>query len=487
MRLSTLALGAALLGAVPAVAATFIPGNLVIATSGSGVWGAASGGYTDNQASPLTLVQFTTGGAYVNSTVLPTTGSGAISAEYGSSSEGLLHLTGDGTALTVMGYGVAASDFNANPTAFGTTTTGSTKVTALAQSGSLIGQGYIAVPRVAAIIGADGSVDTSTRLYNVFNGNNARAVTTLDGKTLYVSGQGVKGDATGGVFVANRGSTSATAVTGLDTSGKTASQDTRDVQIVNGQLVVSVDSKGGSNNARDFIGTLGARGALPIGLANDGNGPTMLSGYGNSGGTGKVTLSSLTANGIAMAGHVINLSPESFFFANSTTLYVADTGAPKNDSALKDKNGIGLGNGGLQKWTYANGAWSLAYTVSAGLNLVANSATAGTTGLFGLTGMVIGDQVQLFATNYTVGDLDQTYLFGLTDSLSRTTPATGEVFQTLATAPAGSNFKGVSFAPTAAPAVPEPTTYATMILGVGFVGGAIRRRNRTAWAEAPSA
>jgi hypothetical protein len=477
MRHLPLALGLALTGAAPVAAAAFIPGTLVVATSGSGLWGAASGGYTDNQASPLTLLQFTTGGDYVGSTVLPTTGAGAVSAEYGSSSEGLLHLSGDGTALTVMGYGVAAADFNANPAAYGTTTTGSTKTAALAQSGSLVGQGYTPVPRVAAIVGPDGSVDTSTRLYGVFNGNNARAVTTLDGRTLYVSGQGTGSDATGGVFVANRGASTAAAVTGLDTSKATLSQDTRDVQVVNGQLFVSTDSKGGSNNARAFVETLGQAGALPTGLANNGAGPAMLPGYGNSGGTGKLTLTALTANGIASAGQEINLSPESFFFANSTTLYVADTGAPKNDSALKDANGVALGLGGLQKWLYANGAWSLAYTVSAGLGLVANSAASGTTGLFGLTGQVVGDEVQLFATNYTVGDLDQTYLFGLTDSLTGAAPATGEMFRTLAAAPADSNFKGVSFAPVAAAgAVPEPATYATLIAGFALAGGTLRRR-----------
>jgi hypothetical protein len=81
--------------------------------------------------------------------------------------------------------------------------------------------------------------------------------------------------------------------------------------------------------------------------------------------------------------------------------------------------------------------------LSAGLNLVANTASAGTTGLSGLTGAVVGNTVDLYATNYTVGDLDQTYLYGITDSLSATTKPTGESFTVLATAPVDSNFKGV--------------------------------------------
>ena len=57
----------------------------------------------------------------------------------------------------------------------------------------------------------------------------------------------------------------------------------------------------------------------------------------------------------------VNLSPENFFFANSTTLYVADGGDPKDG---------GLGDGGLQKWTFNGTQWVFDYTLSAGLNLV---------------------------------------------------------------------------------------------------------------------
>ena len=91
------------------------------------------------------------------------------------------------------------------------------------------------------------------------------------------------------------------------------------------------------------------------------------------------------------------------------------------------------------------------YTLSNGLNIVANTASSGTTGLIGLTGKVVGDTVQLYATNATIGDLDQTYLYGITDSLSSTT-GTGESFTTLATAAPDTNIRGVAFAPTDAAA-----------------------------------
>ena len=65
--------------------------------------------------------------------------------------------------------------------------------------------------------------------------------------------------------------------------------------------------------------------------------------------------------------HEVDLSPEHFFFANATTLYVADGGQPKEGT---------IGDGGLQKWILntTTGVWQLAYTLSAGLNLIENAA-----------------------------------------------------------------------------------------------------------------
>jgi hypothetical protein len=290
-----------------------------------------------------------------------------------------------------------------------------------------------------------------------------------------MSGQGNSPDATGGVFYALAGSNSAVTITGAD-AGSGDSQDTREVQVYDNQLYVSTDSKEGSTN-RSYVGTLGAAGSLPTSVANGGNGPTQLPGTGTS--TGKYTITATNGNSINSAGEQINLSPENYFFANPSTLYIADSGDGKQDSATST-----LGDGGLQKWVNSkadgSGTWTLEYTISSGLNLVVNTSGDGTSGLLGLTGEVVDidgvDDVELFATNFTLADLDQTYLYAVTDPLYATTDV-GETFTELAAAPSDSDFKGVSFAP-----APEPASFA--LLGLGCVALlVISRRNRSLYSN----
>jgi PEP-CTERM motif len=145
-----------------------------------------------------------------------------------------------------------------------------------------------------------------------------------------------------------------------------------------------------------------------------------------------------------------------------------DGGAPKAG---------GAGDGGLQKWSLIGGIWKLDYTLSAGLNLVnATTNTSGTSGLIGLTGEVIGDSVELFATSEGIADLDQTFLYGLTDSLAflTATQAAGESFTMLEAAGPDTVIRGVAFAP-----VPEPASMT--VLAAGLIGlRTVRRRRRVA-------
>jgi hypothetical protein len=188
---------------------------------------------------------------------------------------------------------------------------------------------------------------------------------------------------------------------------------------------------------------------------------------------GLVVLTPGTSNGLSTGK--VNLSPENFFFANATTLYVADSGDPKNT-----KGGSG-GDGGLQKWSLVNGSWTLDYTLAKGLNLVSSSASSGTSGLYGLTGEIVtvsGQQeVELLATSFSLTDTGATFLYGITDTLSATSEPQNESFAEFAAAPADADFKGVSFAPVAG--VPEPSTWAMMILGFcGLALLAYRRKQK---------
>jgi autotransporter passenger strand-loop-strand repeat protein len=422
----------------------FTAGDLVVSIYGDGD---GSGTYTLDQAAPIVLQELTASGSIVGQMVLPETTAvvngvteNGISGEYGSASEGTLELSADGQSLVIMGYGV-------NPVAFNTGAAAVYGTTALGQTTSLAGAKYTAVPRIVADIKFNGAVDTSTALYNVFDTNNPRSVATVNGTTFYLSGQGVKGDATQGVFMAHDGADSATAI---DTS-----TDTRSAEIVNGSLYVSRDSTQGIGGEISAYGT-----TLPTSKTAG----TVLPGI-----AGTITLTAAQENSVnaGAVGTSVDLSPENYFFANPTTLYVADGGVPKNG---------GIGDGGLQKWVFDGTAWVLEYTLSSGLNQVANTATAGTTGLIGLTGTVIGGTVQFYATNETVGETDQSDLYGIADTLSATTLPTNESFTLLETAAPDTIIRGIAFAPSAQSGNPTITTISAGVSSGGIVvssGGAL--------------
>ena len=162
--------------------------------------------------------------------------------------------------------------------------------------------------------------------------------------------------------------------------------------------------------------------------------------------------------------------PFGVWFANATTLYVADEGNGNNTFS----NGIytkaaAQTTAGLQKWVFSAGSWKLAYTLTNGLQLGVpypipnypsgiNPATnlpwsPATDGLRNLTGQVNGDgTVTIWAVTSTVsgnGDqgADPNKLVAITDALASTTLPATEIFTTIRSAGYGEVLRGVSFTP----------------------------------------
>src|SRR5215469_9706297 len=164
--------------------------------------------------------------------------------------------------------------------------------------------------------------------------------------------------------------------------------------------------------------------------------------------------------------------PFGIWFANPTTLYVADEGSGVNTYANGSYTAAAASTtAGLQKWVYdaSAGEWKLAYVLRSGLKLgtpytvrgypTGTNATTGlpwapaTDGLRNITGRVNPDgTVTIWAVTSTVsggGDqgADPNQLVSVTDLLGATTLPAGESFQTVVAARFDQVVRGVSFTP----------------------------------------
>jgi uncharacterized protein (TIGR03437 family) len=395
---------------------------------------------------PVFLDQITPTGTLVNSLPIPP---GMITSSFSSKSELALILSTDGTAMTFMGYVAPPNTLDVS----------NSNTPMVYDPTNPAGGSYF---RAVAQIGANGAVQITKT--NAYNGNNGRAAILSNG-LYYISGNSNNGGGTpanvvaaGGVQMATPGQAditlptkvgafSITQVTNPATgqpyaADKLGKDDNyRGITIFNNTLYVT---KGSGGNGVDTVYQVGTTGTLPT-LATAATTPiNILPGFPTS---------------LAKTATAASDYPFGIWFANATTLYVADEG----DGTAADA--AGSTTAGLQKWILTNGTWTLAYVLQNGLNLgqpysIANYPTSlnpATDGLRNLTGIVNANgTVTVWATTSTVsanGDqgADPNFVVSITDTLSNTTAAgaANEKFAVVRAANAGEVLRGVCFAPTA--------------------------------------
>jgi uncharacterized protein (TIGR03437 family) len=396
--------------------------------------------------SPIYLDQLTPAGVTVSSFAVPTS---MIVTSFSSKSELALNLSTDGSVLTFMGYVTTPNTVDVS----------NSNTPMVYDSTNPAGGSYF---RAVVQMGANGGLQVTPT--NAYSGNNGRAAILANG-LYYMVGNANNGAATPtnvvnatGVEVATPGQAATTvpqevgsfsitqinpatgqayAVDAKDKPGK--DNNFRGLTIFNNTLYVS---KGSGSNGIDTVYQVGNAGTLPT-LATAANAPIApLPGF--------PTISA------RLVGATDNY-PFGLWFANATTLYVADEG----DGVLADA--AGSPSAGLQKWVLSGGTWKMAYVLQKGLNLgqpyaIANypsSLNPATAGLRNLTGKVNADgTVTLYAVTSTVsanGDTggDPNMLVSITDTLAAATAPASATFTTLRTAVAGEVLRGISFAPSA--------------------------------------
>jgi hypothetical protein len=371
-----------------------------------------------------------------------------ITTSFSSKSEGALMRSADGRFLTYMGYdGPVGAEGVSN-----SYTTGA----------NLLGNTNPLYDREVAMISGDGSVTLQNET-NAYSGDNPRAVISADGKQFYMAGNSdstIEKDGSGpGTTIGARYGTPGSdtslqlgvyfAADRPDESAKKHVKDNnfRGIGIYNGNLYVSKGS-GGNGDSGIFQVENGTGNGLPTGTGN-----TIVELLGEPA-TDPVT------------GNASPDVPFGFFFANPTTLYIADEGYPNTDA---NGNLIPDPRAGLQKWSLVDRTWQLDYILTDGLNLLQSinipryPVPTYTCGLRNMTGRVNWDgTVTIYAitaqySTISGGEPDPTNLVVVTDRLSaKTLPKNDEDrfrgldhFVTLQNSGYGQVFRGVAFAPVA--------------------------------------
>jgi hypothetical protein len=433
--------------------------------------------------SQFTLKQITPQGAAQGDIAVPASD---VVTSFSSKSEGALNLSPDGRFVTFMGYAAAPDTLDVS----------NSNTPGVIDSTNPVPSSYY---RVVASLEANGRWNFTET--NAYSGNNGRAAVQARVRgTYYIytagnAGNGSNPQPTGVVLGAGTqifqpstlpesqqspgsptpvGSFSVTQLG--DKADKVGKDDNfRGLTLFDNVLYYTKGSGGNGVDTVYFLDTTGTACPNGTGLPVPGA-PLPTTDIAAS-----LTSAGLASNMCVLKGFPTALAksatnasdyPFGIWFANPTTMYVADEGAGANTYANGSYTAAAASTtAGLQKWVYnaTAGEWQLAYTLQNGLGLGTPYTVAGyptgtnsvtnlpwapaTDGLRNITGQVNKDgTVTIWGVTSTVsgsGDqgADPNQLVSVTDQLGASTLPAGEQFASVVPAAYGQVVRGVSFTP----------------------------------------
>jgi hypothetical protein len=451
--------------------------------------------------SPLFLDQLTPDGKLVSRIKVPTD---ELVTSFSSKSEGALNQSITGRSVTFMDYVAQPRQLDVS----NSNTPGVIDLTnpvpgayyrAVAQ---LDANGHMSFTETnaysgnngrAAILNDEPGADVYYTAGNAGNGSNPQPAGVVEGAGAQIFSPSLQPEADQSPGAPTPvGSFSITQLTGVTKADKVGKDDNfRGLTVYNNVIYYTKGSGSNGVNTVYFVDTTGKACPNGVGLPQQGAKlPTSSIPYDSA----TVAGTGLTSNMCILKGFNTTLAksasntsyPFGIWFANPTTLYVADEG----DGVNTYSNGVytdaaAQKTAGLQKWVFDSStqSWTLAYTLQTGLNLGQPYTVAGypvgnnpatnlpwapaTDGLRNITGRVNRDgTATVWGVTSTVsgsGDqgADPNQVVAVTDNLSATSPGTGESFHTVVAPRYAQVVRGVSFTP-----------------GTGTPGGWVRRSAR---------